>query len=331
MLSNMANDLNLTDMETCYKAFRGDVIRGLRLTSDRFGFEPEVTAKLARMRYRIYEVPVRYAGRGYEAGKKITWRDGLLASWYIVKYRFTSDLTEGDALVGETLEKMSRLRGFNEHLFRAIRPWIGDVVLEAGSGHGNITEHLLGCAEVVVTDHEEGPLARLRAAFGAYDNATVARWDMREPLPAEASGVAVDTIVCLNVLEHIDDEARALDGARRILQATGGRLVLLVPAHPTLFSPIDEKLGHRRRYTPSSLRAALTRAGFEVERLAWFNLLGLPGWWLNGRVLGRDRLPTWQLGLFGFVSRLWLPVERRIPLPVGLSLLAVGRAGGGGS
>ena len=85
-LANAVNDINLTDMETCYKAFRADVIKNLKLTSDRFGFEPEVTAKLARLRYRIYEVPVSYAGRGYEAGKKIGWRDGVRAMVCIVRY-----------------------------------------------------------------------------------------------------------------------------------------------------------------------------------------------------------------------------------------------------
>jgi glycosyltransferase involved in cell wall biosynthesis len=86
-LSNMMTNLNLTDMETCYKAFRGDVIRSLDLREDRFGFEPEVTAKLARRGLRIYEVGVSYAGRTYDDGKKITWRDGLHAFGCILRYR----------------------------------------------------------------------------------------------------------------------------------------------------------------------------------------------------------------------------------------------------
>jgi len=86
-LSNMMTNLNLTDMETCYKAFRGDVIRALSIEEDRFGFEPEVTAKLAKQRLRIYEVGIRYAGRTYEDGKKITWRDGMRALWCIWRYR----------------------------------------------------------------------------------------------------------------------------------------------------------------------------------------------------------------------------------------------------
>ncbi len=86
LLSNMFTDLNLTDMETCYKVFRREVIQGLHLEEDRFGFEPEVTAKLARGNWRIYEVGISYAGRTYDEGKKIGWRDGVRALVCIVKY-----------------------------------------------------------------------------------------------------------------------------------------------------------------------------------------------------------------------------------------------------
>jgi hypothetical protein len=86
LLSNMFTNLNLTDMETCYKAIRGEVARKLVLTSDRFGFEPEVTARLAQAKTRIYEVPISYSGRTYAEGKKIGWRDGVAAFWHIVRY-----------------------------------------------------------------------------------------------------------------------------------------------------------------------------------------------------------------------------------------------------
>lgn len=88
--SNMLTNLNLTDMETCYKAIRGDIARSLHLTSDRFGFEPEVTARLAQRKVRIYEVPISYAGRTYAEGKKIGWRDGVAAIWHILRFNLTS-------------------------------------------------------------------------------------------------------------------------------------------------------------------------------------------------------------------------------------------------
>jgi len=87
-LSNMATDLNLSDMETCYKVFRREIIQGMRIEEDRFGFEPEVTAKTARLKVRIFEVPISYYGRTYAEGKKINWRDGFRALWCILKYNF---------------------------------------------------------------------------------------------------------------------------------------------------------------------------------------------------------------------------------------------------
>jgi hypothetical protein len=86
LLSNMLTDLNLTDMETSYKMVRADLMRRLILTTDRFGFEPELTARLAQARARIYELPISYAGRTYAEGKKINWRDGVAALWHIVRF-----------------------------------------------------------------------------------------------------------------------------------------------------------------------------------------------------------------------------------------------------
>ncbi len=87
-LSNLVTDINLTDVETGYKAFKGDLIRGLRLTSSGFGFEIEITAKISKLKCRIYEVPISYYGRTYEEGKKIGWRDGVSAIYYIFRYNF---------------------------------------------------------------------------------------------------------------------------------------------------------------------------------------------------------------------------------------------------
>ena len=88
LLSNMLCNLNLTDMETCYKVFRRECVQGLQLTANRFGIEPELTAKLARRHYRFYETDINYSGRDYSEGKKIGWKDGLAALWFIVRYRF---------------------------------------------------------------------------------------------------------------------------------------------------------------------------------------------------------------------------------------------------
>lgn len=91
-LTNLCGKLNITDMETCYKAFRGDLIRNIKLESKRFGFEPEVTAKIAKIKnLRLEEVPISYRGRNYQEGKKIRWTDGIAAIWFIIKYNLLTD------------------------------------------------------------------------------------------------------------------------------------------------------------------------------------------------------------------------------------------------
>ncbi|HAY23441.1 glycosyltransferase family 2 protein [Desulfobacca acetoxidans] len=87
-ISNMMTNLNLTDMETCYKVFKAEIINDIKIRSERFGVEPELTAKIARKRCRVYEVPISYDGRDYSEGKKITWRDGIAALYYIIRFRF---------------------------------------------------------------------------------------------------------------------------------------------------------------------------------------------------------------------------------------------------
>lgn len=89
LLTNVMYNTMLSDMETCYKVMRTEVLRSMTLKSDRFGIEPELTAKIFKRGYRVYEVPITYDGRGYEEGKKITWRDGFVALWVLLKYRFT--------------------------------------------------------------------------------------------------------------------------------------------------------------------------------------------------------------------------------------------------
>jgi len=88
ILSNMLTDLNLTDMETCYKIFRADILKKISLRENRFGFEPEFTAKVSKARFRIYEVPISYSGRDYSEGKKISWKDGIAAIYFIIRYTF---------------------------------------------------------------------------------------------------------------------------------------------------------------------------------------------------------------------------------------------------
>ncbi len=319
-LSNATTNLNLTDMETCYKVFRRDVIQSLHLRSNRFGFEPEVTAKIARRGYRIYEVPISYHGRDYWEGKKINWKDGVSAVWTILRHGL-SHADEPDAYV--TLRRMGRLDRYHGWIFDRLRHAIGDRVLEVGSGTGNMTRFLYGRELVVATDIDATYLNILRNAFRRRPGIAVERCDLGEASSMDLRRYRFDTVLCLNVLEHIEDDQGALRRMYEILEPEG-RVVLYVPADQSLFGSMDESVGHFRRYDEQELREKLEKAGFLVEQIGYQNRIAKIGWWFNARVLQRKRMPAAQSMLFDRLVPLFRLLEPANP-STGLSVFAIGR------
>ena len=160
----MFTNLNLTDMETCYKMFRREVVATMTIESQRFGIEPEITAKVARRGYRIYEVPISYYGRTYEEGKKIGWKDAFSALWTIVRHSMRE--TEDPKNVGHvTLARMGKLDGYNRWLADRFAGALGARVLEIGAGFGNMTRHFAGRELVVASDLDPVALEYLKSAF----------------------------------------------------------------------------------------------------------------------------------------------------------------------
>jgi glycosyltransferase involved in cell wall biosynthesis len=321
-LTNILNDINLTDMETCYKAVRADVLKQTPLKSDRFGIEPELTTRLAQWNIRIYEVPVSYHGRTVAEGKKIGWKDAVSAVWTLLKYRFLDDrFTTHDGYY--VLQSMRRARGLNRWVLDQFRTYLGNRVLEAGCGIGNFTELLLDRERLLCLDNDPLYVEMANWRLGHLENVTTVMFDLAdsaayEPLRAER----IDTIVCLNVLEHIAEDEHVLRAYFDLLQP-GGHAIILVPAHPSLFSPCDEALGHQRRYTSVDLHSKLQRAGFEVVSMEEFNRLGVAGWYLN-KQLGRRDLNPRQMRAFDWL----LPAAKlleRMKLGRGLSLIGIGR------
>jgi glycosyltransferase involved in cell wall biosynthesis len=324
MLSNMLCNLNLTDMETGYKAIRRDMVRSMVLTSNRFGIEPEITAKLARMRARIYEVPISYSGRSYSEGKKIGWKDAVSAVWTMLRCAVTDDRGGVDPLHA-TLRRMAALDRYNAFLFEQIRPAIGQRVLEVGAGTGNLTQFLRDRDKVVATDVDPEYVELLRRRFEHHTNVDVAVFDLGAEPPPRLANERFDTIICLNVLEHVADDRGALVRLRDLL-APGGRLVLLVPAHQSLYGTIDEAIGHHRRYERDALVRLLDEVGLQVETRMHVNATSIPGWVLNGKLLKRRSVP----GMQARIANRLVPVyrlERKLNLPFGLSVIAVARRG----
>jgi SAM-dependent methyltransferase len=318
-LSNMANDLNLTDMETCYKAFRAEVLKNMRLTSDRFGIEPEIAARLSRVGAKIYEVPISYHGRTYAEGKNIGWRDGVQALWLIFKFRFIdtrASIDSGHATL-ESLAGSPKVAQWTVEQFEGL---LGDRVLEAGCGMGNLTGHLTGGDHLTVIDIDEAHIDSVRDKFGHLQNFESTQGDLQDPSTFAGMEDKFDSVVCINVLEHIVDPEAAVSHFHKVLRS-GGRALVLVPAHQWLYSAADKALGHTMRYEAGSLSTLLESSGLVVERVGYFNRLGVLGW-LTNKVMGRTDISPLQAKMFGWLLPFARLVERLTFLP-GLSVVAV--------
>lgn len=323
LVSNMCTNLNLTDMETCYKVFRADILRRIPLRSNRFGLEPELTAKVAHLRCRIYEVPVAYYGRPYAEGKKIGWTDAVAALWTIVRFAVVPDVGREDPGY-TTLRRVEVLRRYNGFLWDLMQPFIGRRVLEVGAGTGLLTRFLAKREHVLATELDPEYVVLLRRTFADHPNVEIRPLDLNRLGDDGIPKRTFDTVVCSNVLEHIEDDGRALAAMREVL-VPGGRVVLIVPALRGLYGSIDRAIHHHRRYARDELAAKLEAAGLAVEHVSYFNMLGVPGWYLNARVLKRRSVPGVQARINDWLVP-WLRLERRFGPPVGMSLLAVARA-----
>ena len=319
-LCDLVCDLNLTDMETCYKMVRVKLLKSIPLESSTFDVEPELAIKLAKRGSRIFEVSISYSGRTYGEGKKIKWTDGVRALWAILHYAASDRIFIEDESGGEILERLNRAPRFTRWMADVIRPYIGDRVLEVGAGTGNMSVHLMPRPVYWATDvnsHYLDYLVTLRATrpymrvtyTDAMDGGTFPK------------GQSFDTVVCLNVVEHVQDDLGALRNVWHAL-SDGGRAIILVPCGPELYGTLDEVLGHFRRYTREQLVDVAEQAGFRVEQVLNFNRPGVPAWWLNGRVLHRKTFGLGQIRMLNILTPVFRLVDSWLPLPP-LSIIAI--------
>jgi SAM-dependent methyltransferase len=194
-------------------------------------------------------------------------------------------------------------------------------VLEIGAGIGTLTNELIPRESYLASDINPSYLAYLQSYSIGKPYLAVRHIDAAAPEDFTGLEEEFDTSLMINVLEHVPDEQIALSNIRSALKP-GGRAVILVPQHPALYGSLDRALEHRERYTRTSLRQALERADFHVERIFDFNRFSVPGWWFNGKVLRRKTFSRVQLKIL----QMSMPVLRRLDpiLPWGgLSLIAV--------
>lgn len=223
------------------------------------------------------------------------------------------------------LDELAGARRLADWMFEQFRDALAETAVEVGPGIGTFSARLLeaGVRELLLVEPDPAFADALERRFGGDARVTVVREGLPDsPTLARHEG-RFGMALCQNVLEHVDDDAgalRAIAGALR----PGGRLALLVPAHPRLFGSLDRTYGHRRRYTRERVAAVVDEAGLELLDLYSFNLLGVAGWWVKSR-LGATSLGSRSLLAYELVLPLWRPLERRLRPRVGLSLIAHAR------
>jgi SAM-dependent methyltransferase len=196
-----------------------------------------------------------------------------------------------DTSEAETLRRLGQMDRFNTWLYSKIEPWMGGRILEVGCGLGNFTRFFSGRERVVGIDFSREHLEEFRRRNPDLSHIELHAFDAGDPSLTQLGKESFDTIVCLNVLEHVENDRQALRSFYQLLQP-GGHLLLLVPAFPGLFGTLDLNGPHFRRYNRRGLEAFVAKAQFHLLKMQYFNLFGIPGWWFCGKILKRPILPA---------------------------------------
>ena len=320
-LTNWLTDLDLTDVETCYKAINTRLLKSLPLRSNDFRFEIEITMKLAKRRARIFEVPIRYLPRSFEEGKKIRSKDGILALRAMVTYSILDDLYREDEVGAGMVRNLQNARRFNQWLGSTLRPLLGDRVLEIGAGAGSLTSQFIPRDLYVATETNPTQLDYLAGYSLGKPYLRVVKVDPLVAADFDALAGQFDTVVLVSVLERSPDPVAVLRNATRALMP-GGKIVILTVQQPALRGTIDTVLGYQRRYTRDELRATLEAAGLRAESMFDFNRASAPGWLLNSRVFKQRAYTPSQLKLLEIIMPTIRRIDRFLPW-AGLNLGAV--------
>ncbi len=220
-------------------------------------------------------------------------------------------------------ERMARARNYFAWQGRLVTPELGRRVVEVGCGIGNFTGTLLDREIVIALDMDANCTERLRERYRNRRNLHVITCDAGNYAFSELAGFHPDCCVCLNVLEHIEDDRAAIAGMASVLMP-GGVIALLLPAFPFLFGPIDQNLGHRRRYTRQSIGKLAAAAGLHVKKAHYMNACGFFGWWANAHIFRREAQSEGQIEFFDrYVVPLLSRIEGVAPPPFGQSLFVV--------
>lgn len=319
-LSNWTTGLDLTDMETCYKAFRVDVLKSIPLRSNRFGIEPEITAKIAKRGWTVYEVPISYNGRRYSEGKKIGWKDGVSAIRTIVKYWLVDDCFYDDASDADGPRTFERSRLSMKATVAKSVPFLGLRTLEIGAGQGEASRYLPQKERLTLADADAKNVKFLRAGYDGNAVVDVARLrldaaasetalflDFNDPsqstedlqLAQISQSPKYDAIVAFNRVDALQFDDAKTFGRLRSLLKSNGRVVFTLPACGS------------KSYLEREIKWNLAAAGFRAEKIERFDALGALLARRDGKAPSRKALKIYD-GLFRWTRWLdkFLPCAR---------------------
>lgn len=222
----------------------------------------------------------------------------------------------------EIQTRLAKAENYNTWIYENISPFLGNRILEIGCAIGNLTKFFLDREWVTSLDTSEDFCNRMRARFGDRKNFEVFYGDAAGKEMLTLSSRYFDTVVCLNVLEHIEDDVTALRNMFVVL-IPGGKLVLLVPAFQALYGTMDAADHHYRRYGKKELKIKLEGVGFQARKIFYMNALGILGWYINGKILKRQIIPEKQLASYNKIIPIVKKIERILPPPFGQSLIAI--------
>ncbi len=235
-----------------------------------------------------------------------------------------NDLQEAHAdSPSDMLDAMAGAERFNRWMADVLAPYMAGDVIELGAGIGNLTILLSEQSRhYVAADIDEKYLARLEARTANRPHIVTARCDLSRPRDLDRFRARMDTVICLNVLEHVENDAGALHNMYSCLR-NGGRALILVPQGMRAFGTLDKILNHHRRYSKPELEQKMRAAGFRIERILKFNRITYPAWFLNGRILRTKTLNRAQLRIFDRLVPLWRRIDRFLPWPP-TSIIGIG-------
>jgi SAM-dependent methyltransferase len=211
----------------------------------------------------------------------------------------------------------------DQWLYEEIAPYLGHRVLEIGCGLGNFARHLVDRDLYIGVETSSESVDYVNQLYRDRSNMKAYVADATSDNFVDLARFQIDTIFSLNVFEHIEDHATALRNSHAILQP-GGKLILVVPAHMWLYGSIDRAIGHYRRYDKQMIAQLFQHVGLTCIAQKYINSLGALGWWVNSRLRNQETPPSGQLRLFNRIVPLVKWVERKLPPPFGISVLAIG-------